>query len=96
MNQYCVYIIFSGKLDRFYIGSTDDFDIRLQEHNSGLKANAFTKDGIPWVKFLVIDKLTSKQAFAIEKHIKKMKSRLYIKNLVIYPAIIEKLKQQYK
>jgi putative endonuclease len=36
-----------------------------------------------------------KQAFQIEKHIKRMKSKKYIKDLKKFPDISEKLKLKY-
>ena len=94
--KYAVYILFSEKLNRFYIGTTDNPDRRILEHNSGKYDDAFTKNVIPWSLFLVIDDLSSNQAYQIEKHIKKMKSKKYIENLKSYPEIIIKLKAQYK
>ena len=35
------------------------------------------------------------QALAIEKHIKLMKSKVYIENLIKYPEMTEKLKNKY-
>jgi putative endonuclease len=93
--MFCVYIIFSEKLNKFYIGTTDDFEKRLFEHNNGLNAKSFSFRGRPWTKHFVIDHLTSKTAYAIEKHIKSMKSSKYIENLIKYPEIIEKLKYKY-
>ena len=36
------------------------------------------------------------QALAIEKHIKKMKSKIYIENLTRYPEMSNKLIKKYK
>jgi len=41
-----VYILYSEKLDRFYIGSSYDPELRLHYHNLGKKG--WTKAGIPW------------------------------------------------
>ena len=46
--MYFIYILYSQKLDRYYVGTTDDVDKRLVEHNSGLYSNSFTSKGIPW------------------------------------------------
>lgn len=92
---FYVYILFSEKLNRFYVGTTDNPHRRLSEHNSGTFDDAFTRKGIPWSLFLIIDSLESKQAYKIENHIKKMKSKKYIENLLIYPEIISKLKLRY-
>lgn len=94
--MFCVYIIYSEKLDRFYVGTADDFKKRFAEHNSGQYEEAFTKKGIPWKEFLIIENLKSSQAYEIERHIKQMKSKKYIKDLNKYPELIEKLKERYK
>ena len=93
---FYVYILFSEKLNRFYVGTTDDPDRRLVEHNSGTFDDAFTRKGIPWTLFLIIDGLESNQAYKIEQHIKKMKSRKYFQNLLHFPEIIDKLKLKYR
>ncbi len=94
-SMFCVYIIFSEKLDKFYIGTTDDFDKRLKQHNSAIFVDAFTAKGIPWTKFIVIDNLSSNTAYLIEKHIKSMKSKKHILNLPKYPDIIIQLIEKY-
>jgi len=93
--MFYVYILYSEKLNRFYIGSTDNVQKRISEHNSATYADAFTSRGIPWNQFLTIDDLESHQAYAIERHIKKMKSRKYISDLIKHPEIIERLKIKY-
>ena len=44
--MYYVYVLFSEKLNKRYIGSTHDVNNRLREHNTG--KSKFTKTGIPW------------------------------------------------
>jgi putative endonuclease len=44
--MYFVYVLFSQKLNKRYIGSTRDVKNRLKEHNTG--KSKFTKAGIPW------------------------------------------------
>jgi putative endonuclease len=90
----CVYVLFSEKLNRFYIGYTSDFDLRLEFHLNADKRK-FTYNANDWVLFLKIDCENKKQALAIEKHIKKMKSKIYIQNMMKYPEIIQKLLQKY-
>jgi putative endonuclease len=46
--MYFIYIIYSKKLDRYYVGTTDDIEKRLGEHNSGFYSDAFTVKGAPW------------------------------------------------
>ena len=94
--MFCVYILFSGKLNRYYTGSTDDIERRIIQHNSASFEDAFTKKGIPWKIVLVIEGLESAQAFNIEKHIKKMKSAKYIQNLIHYPDMRIKLIERFR
>jgi putative endonuclease len=95
--MYSVYILYSGKLERYYIGSTDlEPQERLFEHNSKRNNNSFTTRGIPWELFFVLFCNSRLQARQIELHIKKMKSRKYIQNLKKYPEMQEKLLVRYQ
>ncbi|MDD3648419.1 MAG: GIY-YIG nuclease family protein [Candidatus Dojkabacteria bacterium] len=44
--MYYTYILYSKKLNRFYIGSTSNLQSRLEAHNSGTVP--YTKMGTPW------------------------------------------------
>jgi len=44
--DYFTYILFSEKLNRYYIGSTHNISQRLKRHNGG--ATKSTKAGRPW------------------------------------------------
>ena len=90
----CVYILFSEKLHRFYIGQTTNFNQRMSFHKSA-ESSKFTGKADDWELFLRIDCQSKKQAIAIEAHIKRMKSSTYIRNLVKYREIIDKLKVKY-
>jgi putative endonuclease len=75
-----LYILYSEKLDKFYIGSTSDIVRRISEHNRGKEK--FTKTGMPW-------ELKYKEEFSElidarrrELFIKKQKSRKFIENLI--------------
>jgi putative endonuclease len=91
----CVYILQSIKLNRFYIGYTSDFDTRIEFHKNA-ESHKFTANGEDWVVFLKIPCENKTQGLNIEKHIKKMRSKTYIENLIKYPDIILKLKERYK
>lgn len=88
--MYCVYILYTEKLDRFYTGFTSDFDVRMNFHDSP-EARKFTAKAKDWIIFNKIDCESKSQALSIEKHIKSMKSKTYIKNLKQYPEMKEKL-----
>ncbi len=89
-----VYILYSKKLNRFYTGFTIDFETRWEFHKSAL-SNKYTAKANDWVVFLKIKCNSKKQGLAIERHIKNMKSKTYIKNLIKHPEIIEKLICRY-
>ena len=86
-----VYILYSSKLDRFYVGSCLNLEVRLNEHKSKIYEDAFTATADDWRLFFSINDLNYKQARAIESHIKGMKSRKYIENLKKYNEMIGKL-----
>ena len=92
--MFTVYILHSKKLNRFYTGFTTNLELRLHFHENAV-ARKFTAKANDWVLFLEIACESKSQGLAIEKHIKKMKSRIYIENLIKYPEIIEKLRIKY-
>ena len=90
-----VYVLYSEKLNQFYVGSCKDVDIRFKEHLDKKYANSFTAKVDDWIIFYKVTGLNSTQALRIEAHIKKMKSKTYIENIAKYPRIMEKLKLRY-
>ena len=89
-----VYILHSKDLNRFYIGFTTDLIKRLFHHENP-ESRKFTAKAKDWAVFLEIECETDSQGLSIEKHMKKMKSRVFIENLIQYPEIIERLKEKY-
>ena len=92
MMFYC-YILYSKYLDRFYIGATSLApEERLENHLSKYYSDSkFTAKADDWILFLVIPCSSFYQASRIESHIKRMKSKKYIRNLKLYPEIIRQL-----
>jgi putative endonuclease len=75
-----VYILFSEKLNKYYVGSTSDINRRIIEHNKG-KAK-YTKTGIPWIIVYTETFYEIVEARRREIYIKKQKSRKFIENLI--------------
>ncbi len=96
MNLYYCYIIYSEKLDKFYIGETEDLEERLRFHNSGFFKNSFTSKTSDWTLIHSISCKSRRQARLIEKHIKEIKSRKYLLNLSKYPKMTDKLLVKYE
>jgi len=93
--MFC-YILHSPSLDQFYIGiTTQSVQERLLKHNNAYYGYAFTSKTRDWIIFLEFECQCLSQMTQIEKHIKRMKSRVYINNLKKYPEIIDKLKTKY-
>lgn len=94
--MFCVYILYSERIKKFYTGTTDNVERRLYEHNHLIDGiEAYTSRGRPWEVFFVIEGLSSRQAYGIESHIKRMNSSVYIRNLKQYPEMVLKLKALY-
>ena len=90
------YILYSESIDSFYVGSTTEpIEIRLERHNSTYYENKWATRGIPWRLMLEIKCDKVELARSIESHIKKMKSKVYINNLIRYPEMVSKLKARY-
>ena len=85
--MHYVYILYSKKLKKFYIGSTSDLKRRIKEHNDG-KA-VFTSSGIPWI-IAYYEAFSEKQdASREEKFLKTGKGRERRK--ILLESFLEKL-----
>jgi len=94
--MFQVYILYSRKLDSYYIGETKEIEVRINQHNTKVYPHSYTKQADDWEPFIKIECLSRTQARKIEAHIKRMKSRKYIQNLKEFPEIIDKLKSKYQ
>jgi putative endonuclease len=73
-NLYYTYVLWSSRISKRYVGSTDNVKKRLEEHNRG--CNKFTKGGIPWIKVYQEEYLTKTEALKREKFFKLTKVEL--------------------
>ena len=87
--MFFVYILFSEKLNRYYVGTTDDVDGRVKEHNDKIYQDSYTAKGIPWVLKESFSCVGSKQAYDLERFIKRMKSRVFIEKIIQDPGIVK-------
>jgi len=78
--MFVTYILYSSKIDSYYIGSTGNLVDRLQRHNSG--RSTYTKRGLPWVVVYLKEYETKSEAYQAELYIKSQKSRVYIEQLI--------------
>ena len=76
MNLFYTYILFSTKLNQFYIGSTQDLQSRLIYHNNGRSKD--TSKGIPWNIIYSKEHTTRSDAVRLEIVIKKRGAARYL------------------
>ena len=77
---YFVYIIYSLKLDKFYVGYTENISVRLNQHNEGI--SSFTSKARDWDLKYTEAFSSREEAHKREMEIKRKKSRKYIEWLI--------------
>ena len=79
--MYTVYVIYSEKFDKIYIGYTSNLEQRLLSHNK-LAKKGWTVRYRPW-RLIYKEEWTEKaDALRREKQLKSYKGREFIRNLI--------------
>ena len=78
--MYYCYILFSEKLNKYYIGSTANIQGRIQRHNQSNKG--FTSTGKPWVLKYFETFENKTEALKRELQLKKWKDRTKLEELI--------------
>jgi putative endonuclease len=78
--MYTLYIIYSEKLNKYYIGYSSDVDERLRKHNNASKG--FTNAGRPWILVYTENYDSKQDAAAREKQLKNWKNRSRLEALI--------------
>jgi putative endonuclease len=73
-----VYILYSGSLGKFYVGSTNNVERRIDQHNSG-RSN-FTSKGVPWKLIAKMECKSRGDAMDLEIQIKKRGINRYLQD----------------
>ena len=94
MADFCCYILYSASLDKFYIGACQDsLEERIRKHNPHAYGNhRFTAAANDWELFLKIEADSFPHAVRLERKIKSIKSRKFIRDLVQYPQLVHEIK----
>jgi putative endonuclease len=79
--SYFIYILYSEKCDRYYVGQTEYLERRVAEHNNS-KGGAYSSSCLPWKLVYHESVLSRSDALKREKEIKGKKSRKYIEYLI--------------
>ena len=77
MNCY-VYILYSQKRSRYYIGQTLSIEKRLEKHNNGFVTS--TKSGLPWQLIISFKVENRSEAIKLERKIKKRGAKRFIED----------------
>ena len=79
---YYVYILYSEKFDKYYIGHTDDIENRLWSHNNSIR-ETYTSKYRPWHTLACFEAGNERScAMNYEKQIKRFKSKKMIKQII--------------
>jgi putative endonuclease len=76
--SYFVYILWSDQLSKFYVGSTQNIENRLKEHNKG--EGSFSSKGIPWKLIWSFELMNRSEAVRLENKIKKRGIKRFLEN----------------
>jgi putative endonuclease len=79
---YPVYILYSHKRDRFYVGQTTNAESRLIEHNNG--ESIYTSQGMPWSLLWTTTKQSFRSAEDLEVKIENLSHARKIKFMLKY------------
>ena len=86
--RYFVYILYSSKLDKYYIGRSTDLAKRLEFHNNPIEGRKFTAKGIPWQMKFSHQCESYEESVLLERYLKKLKSRKALEMLIASPSLI--------
>jgi putative endonuclease len=73
-----VYILYAEQHDKYYIGQTDDLEMRLQRHNEFEASQSYTSKYRPWALKIFFKAETRSDAVKIERKLKALKSKKMI------------------
>ena len=81
-NEYCVYVLYSLKLSKTYVGFTRSLINRFKSHNH-LASKGWTKQGKPWVVVHVEFYPNKQAAINRERLLKGGQGRSWIKSKIL-------------
>jgi len=80
MKNFGVYILESQKNGRYYVGSTEDIDRRLRQHNAGSVLS--TRNARPWILMVFVNCVNLTDARSSEYRLKKYKRKDILKKVI--------------
>ena len=76
-----VYILYSAKIKKTYVGRTSNLEARIKSHNASSKG--WTVRGRPWVLIYTETFQSKDEAVAREMELKSGKGRVFIKEVIL-------------
>ncbi|AUP78335.1 GIY-YIG nuclease family protein [Flavivirga eckloniae] len=76
--EYVVYILYSQKRSRYYVGQTNNIKKRIERHNKDLVPS--TKGGSPWKLIKTLEVTNRSEALKLENKIKKRGAKRYLED----------------
>ena len=93
--NFFVYILQSVKTNRYYVGQTENPELRLEQHNSD-ENDHFTFRDKPWVLKITIECKSRRQAMMLESFIKRQKSKTFIEKIIADEKVRQSLIQKFE
>jgi putative endonuclease len=81
--MYFTYIIYSPSAGKYYVGSTQDVEVRLRRHNAGHSKSTRGKE--PWLLIKCFDSDSRSSAIKLEQKIKKRGAGRYLSDKGLLP-----------
>ena len=94
--MHFLYILYSKKLNRYYIGETADVSFRLKLHLDKAFSTSFTSKSDDWELVFSFQTQTKEDSLYLEKFIKRMKSKKFIEKIMGNPEILNEVLKEKK
>ena len=91
--MHFVYIIYTPTFERYYVGESIDPIARVFQHNNGFYKGSSTSYAKDWELKLMLPVVAKEDGVKIERHIKSMKSKTFILNLISDEVFLQEFKR---
>jgi len=78
--DYTTYILYNEKNDRYYIGHTNNLEIRLKQHSDG--RNSWANRYRPWMVVYKNSHFTRAEAMKEERYLKSLKNKKRVRDYI--------------
>ena len=89
------YIIHSKSTDAFYTGSSNNFEMQLEQHQKNHFPKGFKSSAKDWAAYFLVHDIDIDTANRMVKHVKKNKSQEFFESLKADGSMAEKLVEEF-